>query len=172
MRILIQNLARIFVQPYFISLLNLLLVLNLAHAVIEIALASSSNHHEVIEIIEGLGVIMIAWGVALEERFKLREVFHLLPKKRAEIGYQNAVDENCHRFGLGFLLLGLFAIVGAECVSVPDRIINTSSLEKPILFLSGILLGVCGILMLTQSSLLLFAKREWLIRHYGKLSSH
>ena len=115
---------------------------------------------------------MIAWGVALEERFKLREVFHLLPKKRAEMSYQNAVDENCHRFGLGFLLLGLFAIVGAECVSVPDRIINTSSLEKPILFLSGILLGVCGILMLTQSSLLLFAKREWLIRHYGKLSSH
>ena len=167
-----RNLAILFVHPRFIAFLNLLLVLNLIHAVLEGALVPSLNHHETVDIIEGLGIIMIAWGVALEERHKIREIFHLLPKKRSEISYQNAVDENCHCFGLGFLLLGLFAEVGAECVSVPDRIINTSGLDDAILFISGGLLVVCSVLMLIQSIMLIFAKREWLIRRYQKTSQH
>jgi hypothetical protein len=168
----VRNLAILFVHPRFIAFLNLLLVLNLIHAVLEGALVPSLNHHETVDIIEGLGIIMIAWGVALEERHKIREIFHLLPKKRSEISYQNAVDENCHCFGLGFLLLGLFAEVGAECVSVPDRIINTSGLDDAILFISGGLLVVCSVLMLIQSIMLIFAKREWLIRRYQKTSQH
>lgn len=172
MPIVIRNLAGLFVHPRFIAFLNILLVLNLVHAVLEGALAPSPNHHETADIIEGLGIIMIAWGVALEERYKLREIFHLLPKKRSEINYQNAVDENCHCFGLGLLLLGLFAEVGAECVSVPDRIINTSGLDDAILFMSGMFLVVCGLMMLTQSIMLLFAKRDWLIRRYKKTSQH
>jgi len=168
----VRNLAIMFVHPRFIAFLNLLLVLNLIHAVLEGALVPSLNHHETVDIIEGLGIIMIAWGVALEERHKIREIFHLLPKKRSEISYQNAVDENCHCFGLGFLLLGLFAEVGAECVSVPDRIINTSGLDDAILFISGGLLVVCSVLMLIQSIMLIFAKREWLIRRYQKTSQH
>ena len=172
MPIAIRYLAGLFVHPRFIAFLNLLLVLNLVHAVLEGALAASPNPDETADIIEGLGIIMIAWGVALEERYKLREVFHLLPKKRSEISYQNAVDENCHCFGLGFLLLGLFAEVGAECVSVPDRIINTSGLDDAILFASGMLLVVCGLMMLTQSIMLLFGERDWLIRRYKKTSQH
>jgi succinate dehydrogenase hydrophobic anchor subunit len=170
--IAIRNLAGFFVHPRFIAFLNLLLVLNLVHAVLEGALAASPNHDETADIIEGLGIIMIAWGVALEERYKLREVFHLLPKKRSEISYQNAVDENCHCFGLRLLLLGLFAEVGAECVSVPDRIINTSGMNDAILFVSGIFLVVCGVMMLIQSMMLLFAKRDWLIQRYKKTSQH
>ena len=172
MPIALRNLAGFFVHPRFIAFLNLLLVLNLVHAVLEGALAASPNHDETADIIEGLGIIMIAWGVALEERYKLREVFHLLPKKRSEISYQNAVDENCHCFGLGLLLLGLFAEVGAECVSVPDRIINTSGMNDAILFVSGIFLVVCGVMMLIQSMMLLFAKRDWLIQRYKKTSQH
>ena len=172
MPIVLRNFVGLFVHPRFIAFLNFLLFLNLMHAVLEGAMASSLNHHEAVEIIEGLGIIMIAWGVALEERYKLREVFHLLPKKRSEIGYQNAVDENCHCFGLGFLLLGLFAEVGAECVSIPDRIINTTGLDDTILFLSGALLVLCGILMLVQSIMLIFADRDWLIRRYKKTSQH
>ena len=170
--IVVRNLSALFVHPRFIAFLNLLLVLNLSHAVLELALVPSLSQHETVDIIEGLGIIMIAWGVALEERYKIREIFHLLPKKRSEISYQNAVDENCHRFGLGFLLLGLFAEVGAECVSVPDRIINTSGLDDAVLFASGMLLVVCSLMMLTQSIMLLFAKRDWLIRRYQKTSQH
>ena len=143
--IVFRNLSALFIHPRFIAFLNLLLVLNLSHAVLELA---------------------------LEERYKIREIFQLLPKKRSEISYQNAVDENCHRFGLGFLLLGLFAEVGAECVSVPDRIINTSGLDDAVLFASGMLLVVCSLMMLTQSIMLLFAKRDWLIRRYQKTSQH
>ncbi|NCY21611.1 hypothetical protein EBX31_06615 [bacterium] len=169
---MIRNLVVLFVHPRFIAFLNFLLVFNLIHALLEGILAPLGNFHEVVEIIDGLGIIMIAWGVALEERHKILEIFHLIPKELSEINYQNAVNENCTRFGLGFLLLGLFAEVGAQCVNVPDRIINTSGLESTILLLSGILLVVCGVLMLIQSIMLVFLKREWLIRRYNTTSQH
>lgn len=168
----IRNLAKVLVHPRFIAFLNLLLVFNLTHAALEVTLIPSPNHHEAVGIIEGLGIIMIAWGVALEERHKLREVFSVGHGRLSEKSYQNAVDENCHRFGLGFLLLGLFAEVGAECVNVPDRIINTSRLEGGILLLSGFFLVVCGLLMLAQSLMLIFAPRDWLIRRYKRINSH
>ena len=68
MPIAIRYLAGLFVHPRFIAFLNLLLVLNLVHAVLEGALAASPNPDETADISEGLGIIMIAWGVALEER--------------------------------------------------------------------------------------------------------
>ncbi len=160
-------LGSVFVHPWFISFLNLLFTFNLFHAVLEMRLSSLSEREEVVGIIEGLGIIMIAWGVALEERHKLREIFHVIPKKnRLEINYQNAIDENCHRFGLGFLLLGLFAEVGAACVDIPDRIINTQHLEGAVLSLSGFCLVLCGILLMSQTAILLFTSRNWLIRRY------
>lgn len=165
-------LASILVHPRFIACLNLLLVLNLFHAALEVTLIPSFNHEEAVGIIEGLGIIMIAWGVALEERHKLREVFRLIPQDPTETNYQNAIDENCHRFGLGLLLLGLFAEVGAECVHVPDRIINTSNLEGGILFLSGIFLSICGIMMIVQSVILILAKPTWLIGRYPCADRH
>jgi len=45
-------------------------------------------------------------------------------------------------------------------------------LDHAILFMSGMFLVVCGLMMLTQSIMLLFAKRDWLIRRYKKTSQH
>src|SRR5208337_985557 len=43
------------------------------------------------EVISGLGVILIGWGVALEERHKLREIFGLIGEREAR---EEAIDES------------------------------------------------------------------------------
>ena len=113
-------------------------------------------------------MILISWGVALEERHKLREVFGLEPEESKEETdfhdpYEEALDENCHRYGLGLLLLGLFAEVGEECVKIPDRIINTDGIESEVLIFSGLLLFLGGVLMIRQIYFLLFTSRKYLV---------
>ena len=118
-------------------------------------------YKEAEDIIEGVGVILIAWGVALEERNKLREVLGLLNRgAREDETYEEVLDENCHRYGLGLLLLGLFAEVGVECVKIPDRIINTAGIEGAVLMFSSFLLSAGGILMLRQMVFLIFKSKR------------
>jgi len=99
------------------------------------------------EVISGLGVILIGWGVALEERHKLREIFGLIGEREAR---EEAIDEACHRFGLGLLLFGLFAEIMVEAVRIPDDIINTSGIEKSVLAAAVALLGIGALLLLRQ----------------------
>jgi len=99
------------------------------------------------EVISGLGVILIGWGVALEERHKLREIFGLIGEREAR---EEAIDEACHRFGLGLLLFGLFAEIMVEAVRIPDDIINTSGIEKFVLAAAVALLGIGALLLLRQ----------------------
>ncbi len=99
------------------------------------------------EVISGLGVILIGWGVALEERHKLREIFGLTGEREAR---EEAIDEACHRFGLGLLLFGLFAEIMVEAVRIPDDIINTSGIEKSVLAAAVALLGIGALLLLRQ----------------------
>jgi hypothetical protein len=93
-------------------------------------------------------VVLIAWGVALEERHSLREIFGL------DVGVDEArearIDQLCHRYGLGQLLLGLFSEMGVEFVRVPDRVINTAGIEGEVIVFSAVLLTICIVMLLTQ----------------------
>jgi hypothetical protein len=160
-----KSLYKILVHPWFIAFLNAGILAILISAVYDIIVTSARPYPEAEEIISGIGVILISWGVALEERLKLREVFGLIPEEESEGShhhepYESAIDENCHRYGLGLLLLGLFAEVGVECVRVPDRIINTGGIESEVLYFSSFLLVVSGILMVRQIVFLLFTSRK------------
>ncbi len=110
--------------------------------------------HTAQEVVTGLGVILIGWGVALEERHKLREVFGLLGENEAR---EERIDEICHRFGLGQLLFGLFAEIMVEAVRIPDAIINTAGIEKSVLIAASVLLAVGALLLLKQIVLLVRA---------------
>ena len=158
---MLSRLGRISVHPWFISALNLCFFFILFNSVLDIFLTHASPYKEAEDIIEGVGVILIAWGVALEERNKLREVFGLLHQDGSDNAlYEAALDENCHRYGLGLLLLGLFSEVGVECVRIPDRIIDTTSIENNVLLASACLQVVAGALMLRQVAYLLFISKK------------
>ena len=175
---MIKLLSRLSVHPWTIAFLNAGFLILTVQALYDLVVTHATPHPEAEEIISGVGVLMIAWGVALEERHKLREVFGLVSGEDAEESphdsYEAAMDENCHRYGLGLLLLGLFAEVGVECVKMPDRIVNTHNIESEVLLFSASLLAVAGILLLRQIIFLLFTSKKNFQRssHAAKTAGH
>lgn len=96
--------------------------------------------HEAEELIEGVGVVLIGWGVALEER---RGVSRLLraPAPSNPVA-DDAINDICHHYGLALLLLGLFAEIAMECVRLPDRIIDTRAIERIPLTIAALFLAL------------------------------
>jgi hypothetical protein len=148
----LRALFQILVHPWAIALANATIALILALGFVEMLRSGLEPLHTAEEVVTGLGVILIGWGVALEERHKLREVFGLLGENEAR---EERIDEICHRFGLGQLLFGLFAEIMVEAVRIPDAIINTSGIERSVLTAAAALLGIGGLLLLRQIALLL-----------------
>lgn len=89
---------------------------------------------ELEKIIEGMAVLAIAYGVALESREDLQEIFGLYP--RYESGTERRIDQVCHDYGIGFLLFGLFMEIPNQMVKIPDYIFNTHGIELRILLLA------------------------------------
>jgi hypothetical protein len=154
MRAVLRPLFQVLVHPWAIALANATIALILAFGFAEMVRSGLEPLHTAQEVVTGLGVILIGWGVALEERHKLREVFGLLGGNEAR---EEAIDETCHRFGLGQLLFGLFAEIMVEAVRIPDAIINTGGIEKPVLIAASVLLGIGGLLLIKQIVMLVRA---------------
>jgi len=97
-------------------------------------LAAGKDVEHVAEILEGLGVILIGWGVAIEERHTLREMAHLvgLPDEQR----QTAIDNVCHSSGIGLLILGLFAEICVESVRLPNYVMPTEGIDPLICWLA------------------------------------
>ena len=73
-------LMRIFTSAPSFGLIGLLILIPLSlgiYASCRDLLAGKDVEH-IAEILEGLGVILIGWGVAIEERHTLREMSHLV----------------------------------------------------------------------------------------------
>ena len=158
---MLKFISRILVHPWFLSALNGWFCIIVFTSIYDIIVCNATPIKEKEDIIEGVAVILIAWGVALEERAKLREVFGLMePAGSGLDDHEAELDESCHRYGLGLLLLGLFAEVGAETIKIPDRIINTCGIEYYVILLSGALLLAGGILMLKQVIHLIFKSKS------------
>jgi hypothetical protein len=98
------------------------------------------QEHELMEIATGLGVVLIGWGVAIEERRTLREIFKVTPE--GESPTEAAIDHECHTHGVGLLILGLFAEICIEVVRLPNRILNTETISDSIISLAIAFLAV------------------------------
>ena len=112
---------------------------------------------EAMEIITGIGVILIGYGVAQEDRATLREIFGLSGPDGDD--HEAGIDRSCHRYGLGILILGLFSEIGAQCVRIPDRVIDTSKIEHLVLGFSSVLLLIGVALLAVQTLKLVTASR-------------
>ena len=120
-----------------LSALNLIILFPLVMAIGDLAgmiwgSPWASDMHKTVEtaenLIEGLGVVLIGWGVALEERDGLADL--LGSPFAADDHRQSAINHICHAYGLAMLVVGLFAEIAMECVKLPDHIINTYGLER------------------------------------------
>ena len=108
------------------------------------------------EILEGLGTILVALGVALEERETLMKFIGVYPAGLTP--EQACVDHHCHGYGLLLLLVGLFVEVAVYIIRMPN--LDTVDFD-PGLILVGTAFCVLGSLLLMRLTWLLWrAPRE------------
>lgn len=130
--------AKLLLNRWSIVVLNAIIALPLILAVVEIASllwwSGYFDHGAIREaghLIEGMGVVLIGWGVVLEERHGVAQL--LGGASSDDPAHEGALDTLCHHAGLAQLVLGLFAEILVQCVQIPDHIINTDGIERVVL---------------------------------------
>jgi hypothetical protein len=108
------------------------------------------NAGEIGEIIDTVAVVLVAWGVALEERGTMMDAFGAYAAGCPEV--EARADRECHVYGMAALLLGLFMEVAVEVVKVPDSVVNTVGIES-LLFGVGITLMLVAAILLVRMNL-------------------
>jgi hypothetical protein len=151
-----QVLGRFLLSRWFIGVLQLLLVLPMALAVFEVGheLFNHPDLREQMEIVTGVGVIMIGFGVALEERHIVREVFGLAGGPHE--AWEERVDHICHKYGVGLLVLGLFAEICIEAIKIPNTILYTGEVDDYLVAAGLVFVAIAAALLARGSIILLF----------------
>ena len=130
------------ISPAFIAVVNAAILIPMVLTIIDV-MKSVNRHvetHEPVTITSTIALIMIGWGVALEERAVIRKRFGVTG--RADESWQVHIDEMCHEYGVAQLVLGLFAEIAVAMISLPDRIVNTVGYEYSLLTLAVILIAI------------------------------
>ena len=118
------------------------------------------QQHAMEEIIAVLAAILVAFGVALEERETLLKFVGLYPDGLTP--QQGRMDHHCHGHGLSLLLLGLFSEVAVYLIRMPD--INTLDFDMVLIAL-GAVLNLAGGGMLIRLSWLLWRDSDQIEAH-------
>lgn len=145
------------ISPAFIALVNVAILFPMVLTVIDV-LKSVNRHvdtHEPVTITSTIALIMIGWGVALEERAVIRKRFGVTG--RSDEAWQVHLDEMCHEYGVAQLVLGLFAEIAVAMIALPDRIVNTAGLEYTLLTVAIALISIGALIQARHAVALLVA---------------
>ena len=91
--------------------------------------------HDMEEVLAGLAAILVAFGVATEERGTLLGFIGLYPD--GQTPQQQRENHYCHGYGVSLLLLGLFVEVAVYLIRMPD--LNTVDFDPALIVLSMLL---------------------------------
>lgn len=152
---MMRPLMRVVLSHYAIGLISVLICIPMIITLTEIpkSLWLKPDLHEEMDIVTGIGVIMIGWGVLLEERRTLREIFGLLEVQNEQ--WQMAIDHVCHNYGVGQLSIGLMAEICIELIKIPNTIIYTGEVDDYLVAAGLVFVGV-GALLLVRHVLVMF----------------
>lgn len=148
---------RVVVSPAFIAGVNVMILFPMVLSIIDVV-QSVNRHtdtHEPVTIASTIALIMIGWGVALEERAVIRRRLGACGGPDEE--RQTRIDEMCHEYGVAQLVLGLFAEIAVAMISLPDRIVNTIGYEHALLTVSITLISIGAIIQLRHVLVLIAA---------------
>ena len=151
-----RSLMFVLTSRFTIGLLSLLICVPMTISVLEVshALWSKPDLKEEMEIVTGIGIIMIGWGVLLEERRTLREIFGLLGGRDED--WQAAIDHACHNYGVGQLSIGLMAEICIELIKIPNTIIYTGEVDDYLVAAGLFFVGVGALLLVRHVFVMLF----------------
>ncbi len=145
---MIRVLMRIFTSVPCIGVIGLLIMFPLSFGVLAAQrdLLAGKDVEHIVDMLEGLAIILIGWGVAVEERRSLREMAGLVGTPDDD--RQVAIDGVSHSNGICMLILGLFAEIGVEAVRLPDDVLPTFNFDEGVTWLTVGLVVVGGIVLL------------------------
>jgi uncharacterized membrane protein YcjF (UPF0283 family) len=151
-----RPLARLLLSRIAIAVVDLLICVPMVAGILEVSkdLWVKPDLDDLTEIVLGLGVIMIGWGVVLEERYALREMFGLVGGP--DEAWQAALDHNCHQAGVVQLVLGLFSEICIQSIRVPISLVHTGGLREWMVALGIALVAIGGIMQARHAARLLF----------------
>jgi hypothetical protein len=147
---------RVFTSVPCIGIVGLLVLFPLVLGIVAAQrdLLAGKDVEHIVEMLEGLGIILIGWGVAIEERQTLREMAHLVePADDAE--RQKAINHVCHSSGICMLILGLFAEIAVEAVRLPNDVLPTFDFDVQVTW-AAVVLVLLGGLVLLHNLMMLF----------------
>jgi hypothetical protein len=155
----IRVLMRIFTSVPCIAVIGLLILFPLTFGIMAAHrdLVAGKDLDHIVDMLEGLAIILIGWGVAIEERQSLREMAGLIETPDDE--RQVAIDRVSHSNGICMLILGLFAEIGVEAVRLPDDVLPTFNFDHAVTWATVGLVVVGGLVLVHH--LVVMASVAW-----------
>ncbi|MFO1159601.1 MAG: hypothetical protein U1E60_12240 [Reyranellaceae bacterium] len=153
---MLRGLMRVLISRHAIGILALIIVVPLVLAIRENweQLFVRYDLHEPMDIVTGIGIILIALGVVLEERKALREIFDLVDGP--DEAWQQSIDHLCHHYGVGQLVLGLMAEICIEMIKIPNTIIYTGDVDDYLVAVGCVFLAIAAVLLVRMAVVLIF----------------
>lgn len=135
-----------FVAIILINCLLILITVLMLKVIFPFAI-DAENHKEAFDSLTGgILVVYIGYGVVLECREHLLEIYGLYPKYKNE--FQEQIDKICSDFGVLYLVLGLLGETIVQSLVISDEIINTSGIENYVIwFFCFVMLVTIGVIL-------------------------
>jgi len=130
-------------------LFNLILcaiIFSIVMEFITLVMTPENDIKEMVDICNGIAIILYGYGVSLESRASIMKYLKLYPDFANPL--QTGVDELCHKYGIFILLLALAQEVLVHIFTIPDRILHTAGKESYIF-------SICITMMVLVSFLLI-----------------
>jgi hypothetical protein len=156
-----MRIVRILTSRQAICLFNMIILtitMSTLHQASKLLFNLTNDFEQIEGLLDGISVIFVAYGVALEERDSLMKFFKLYPKYWTHV--EDATDRYSHFYGLCILLMGLFMEVSVEVVKVPNAILNTEGIEG-VVFGIGFLFSILASVLLLRLSYMLLRVRTF-----------
>ncbi|MDP2852866.1 MAG: hypothetical protein Q8O28_01320 [Smithellaceae bacterium] len=152
---------------YILILFNFILcaiIVSIVMEFITLVRTPENDIKEMVEMCNGIAIILYGYGVALESRAPLMRYLKLYPDFATPL--QTGVDELCHKYGIFILLLALAQEVLVHLVTIPNRVLNTAGKEFYIFSICITVLMFVSFLLLRLTVMAVLPAR--LIAAYGK----
>jgi len=144
-----QTIMLAILNRHVLVLFNVILCAIIFSTIVEfitLVMTPENDIKEMVEMCNGIAIILYGYGVALESRAPLMRHLKLYPDFSTPL--QAWVDELCHKYGIFILLLALAQEVLVHLVTIPNRVLNMAGKESYIF-------SICITMMVFVSFLLI-----------------
>ena len=163
-----QTIVLAILNRHVLILFNVILCAIIVSIVVEfitLVMTPENDIKEMVEMCNGIAIILYGYGVALESRAPLMRYFKLLYPDFAT-PLQTGVDELCNKYGIFILLLAIAQEVLVHLVTIPDRVLNTAGKESYIFSICITMMVFVSFLLIRLTVMAVLPAR--LIAAYGK----